>query len=136
MDILEATLRLQELALRINDDFLPYATREGLTLVTAHALWKVHPDRTDLTMSEVAAQLGCNASNATFVVKQLEARGFVERTPDPVDGRRKFVGLTDDGARARERLGQALTSVSPLKSLAEEELALFVSTLDVLSKER
>ncbi|MBY4402334.1 MULTISPECIES: MarR family winged helix-turn-helix transcriptional regulator [Nocardiaceae] len=136
MDILEATLRLQELALRINDEFLPYATREGLTLVTAHALWKVHPDRTDLTMSEVAAQLGCNASNATFVVKQLEARGFVERTPDPVDGRRKFVGLTDDGARARGRLGQALTSVSPLKSLAVDELTLFVSTLDVLSTVR
>jgi DNA-binding MarR family transcriptional regulator len=132
MDILDATLHLQELALRINDSFLPFAAREGLTLVTAHALWNVHPDRTDLTMSELAAQLGCNASNATFVIKQLEARGFVDRTSDPVDGRRKFVGLTDEGARARKRLGQALTSVSPLKKLTEEERALFVSILDVL----
>lgn len=132
MDILDATLHLQELALRINDSFLPFAAREGLTLVTAHALWNVHPERTDLTMSELAAQMGCNASNATFVIKQLEARGFVDRTSDPVDGRRKFVGLTDEGARARKRLGQALTSVSPLKKLTEEERALFVSILDVL----
>ncbi|MFI8566427.1 MarR family winged helix-turn-helix transcriptional regulator [Rhodococcus sp. NPDC078407] len=133
MDILDATLRMQELALRINDDFLPFATREGLTLVTAHALWKVHPERADLTMSEMAAQLGCNASNATFVVKQLETRGFVERRADPADGRRTFIGLTEDGARARKRLGRALTSVSPLKALTEEQRASFVSILDVVS---
>lgn len=123
---------MQELALQINDDFLPFATREGLTLVTAHALWKVHPHRTDLTMSEIAAQLRCNASNTTFIINQLEVRGFVERTADPADGRRKFVGLTDEGVRARRRLGRALTSVSPLKKLTEEERALFVRTLDLL----
>ncbi|AYJ48881.1 MarR family transcriptional regulator [Rhodococcus sp. P1Y] len=134
MDILDATLRMQELALRINEDFLPSATREGLTLVTAHALWNVYPDRTDLTMSEVAAQLRCNASNATFIVTQLEARGFVERTADPADGRRKFVGLTAEGVRARRRLGRALASVSPLGRLTEDERALFVGILDVLRR--
>ncbi|WP_415973836.1 MarR family winged helix-turn-helix transcriptional regulator [Rhodococcus sp. 077-4] len=77
-------------------------------------------------------RLGCNASNTTFIVNQLKVRGFVERTADPSDGRRKFVGLTAEGARARKRLGRALTSVSPLKKLTEEERALFVSILDVL----
>ena len=134
MDILDATLRMQELALRINDDFVPFATQEGLTLITAHALWNVLPDRTDLTMSELAARLRCNASNTTFIVKQLEARGFVERSSDPVDGRRKFVGLTDEGARARKRLGQALTSVSPLKKLTRGERATFVRILVELSE--
>ncbi len=134
MDILDATLRMQELALRINDDFVPFATQEGLTLITAHALWNVLPDRTDLTMSELAARLKCNASNTTFIVKQLEARGFVERASDPVDGRRKFVGLTDEGARARKRLGQALTSVSPLKKLTRGERATFVKILVELSE--
>ncbi|MBY4131351.1 MarR family transcriptional regulator [Rhodococcus fascians] len=134
MDSLDATLRMQELALRINDDFLPFATREGLTLVTAHALWNVYPHPTDLTMSELAARLRCNASNTTFVVKQLEARGFVERTADPADGRRKFVALTAEGARARKRLGRALTSVSPLEKLTEEERTVFVRILDVLSE--
>lgn len=132
MDILDATLRMQELSLRINEDFLPFVTREGLTLITAHALWNVYPHRTDLTMSELAVQLRCNASNTTFIVKQLEARGFVERTADPTDGRRKFVGLTDEGVRVRKRLGRALTSVSPLKELTEEERASFVSILDIL----
>ena len=93
VDILDATLRLQELARRINDDLLPFATQEGLTLITAHALWSVNPDRTDLTMSELAAHLRCNASNTTFIVKQLETQGFVRRSPDPADGRRTVVGF-------------------------------------------
>ncbi|MCZ4520523.1 winged helix DNA-binding protein [Rhodococcus ruber] len=132
MDILDTTLRMQELALRINDDLAPFAAEEGLTLITAHALWNVHPGRTDLTMSDLAARLRCNASNTTFIVKQLEARGLVERAPDPADGRRKFVELTDEGTRTRERLGQALTSVSPLKKLTREEWATFGRILDVM----
>ncbi|MBY6537850.1 MarR family transcriptional regulator [Rhodococcus sp. BP-349] len=132
MDILDATLRLQELARRINDDLLPFATQEGLTLITAHALWNVDPDRTDLTMSELAAHLRCNASNITFIVKQLESRGFAERSSDPADGRRTVVGLTDEGASARQRLGQALASVSPLTKLTQEEGASFARILNVL----
>ncbi len=134
MDILDTTLRLQELVLRINDDFVPFAKEEGLTLITAHALWNVHAGRTDLTMSELAARLGCNASNTTFIVKQLEAHGFVERASDPADGRRKFVELTNAGASVRKRLGQALTSVSPLRKLTREERASLIRVLDVLSE--
>ncbi|MDF2896899.1 MAG: hypothetical protein K0Q46_3685 [Rhodococcus erythropolis] len=124
---------MQELALQINEDFVPFVAREGLTLVTAHALWNIYPQRTGLTMSELAAVLRCNASNATFLVTQLEHRGYVERKADPADGRRKVVGLTDAGARVRNRLGEALTSVSPLRNLAEDDRASLARMLGVMS---
>ena len=124
---------MQELALQINEDFAPFVELEGLTLVTAHALWNIHPQRPGLAMSELAVALRCNASNATFLVTQLEHRGYVERKADPADGRRKVVGLTDAGARVRNRLGEALTSVSPLKNLTEGERASFAGMLGVMS---
>ncbi|WP_227999099.1 MarR family winged helix-turn-helix transcriptional regulator [Nocardia australiensis] len=133
MDILDATLRIQELALQISEEFEPFVAEEGLTLVTAHTLWNIQPRRTDLTMSELAAALRCNASNATFLVTQLEHRGYAERKADPADGRRKVVVLTDAGARVRNRLGDALTSVSPLKNLTEHERATLAHIIAAIS---
>lgn len=123
---------MQELALQINEDFVPFVEHEGLTLVTAHTLWNIHPQRTGLTMSELADVLRCNASNVTFLVTQLEHRGYVERIADPADGRRKLVKLTNAGACVRNRLSEALTSVSPVRNLTEDDRASFARILGVM----
>ena len=62
------------------------------------------------TVSAMAARAGISAQAMVEIVDSLQARGYVERVPDPRDRRAKRVRLTDEGRRAdqigREVLGQ------------------------------
>lgn len=57
--------------------------------------------RLDLTgscrLGELTGADGPDPSSVSRRVSSLAARGLVERTPDPLDGRAQLVGLTDDG---------------------------------------
>lgn len=48
----------------------------------------------------LAAQFSVPLTTATEWVNRLVSRGFVERSPDPQDGRRHVLRLTPDGADA------------------------------------
>ncbi|MGH3333051.1 MAG: MarR family winged helix-turn-helix transcriptional regulator, partial [Nocardioidaceae bacterium] len=50
-----------------------------------------------LRMSELAETVNSSLSRLSHVVKKLEARGLVERTPCPDSRRVTMVGLTDAG---------------------------------------
>ncbi|WP_067488257.1 MarR family winged helix-turn-helix transcriptional regulator [Actinomadura hibisca] len=52
--------------------------------------------------SELAAQLAVEPPHVTRQVQRLERSGYVERVPDPDDGRAQRVRLTDAGAAAVE----------------------------------
>jgi DNA-binding MarR family transcriptional regulator len=54
------------------------------------------PDRT-LRMSDLAVVANGSLSRLSHVVHRLETRGWVRRTPDPVDGRFTLAVLTDAG---------------------------------------
>src|SRR5580704_11680280 len=60
----------------------------GLTPQQAHALRTLDPTR-PVPMRELAAGIMCDASTVTGIVDRLEARGLVERRPDPDDRRVK-----------------------------------------------
>ena len=53
--------------------------------------------RQPLSMGELADRLFCDASNVTGIVDRLEARGLVERQPDPDDRRVRRLVLTATG---------------------------------------
>ncbi|WP_432168175.1 MarR family winged helix-turn-helix transcriptional regulator [Streptomyces sp. bgisy031] len=54
------------------------------------------PERT-LRMSELAQYAGSTLSRLSNVVIRLEKRSWVQRRPDPSDGRATLATLTDDG---------------------------------------
>jgi DNA-binding MarR family transcriptional regulator len=60
--------------------------------------------RSPAPMRELAAWLGCDASNVTGIVDGLERRGLVTRQPDPADRRVRHLVLTAEGERRRELL--------------------------------
>ncbi|MER7187606.1 MarR family transcriptional regulator, partial [Streptomyces hyaluromycini] len=49
-----------------------------------------------LPMRKLAQKLKCEPSNVTGIVDRLEARGLVERRPDPTDRRVKLAAATDE----------------------------------------
>ncbi|WP_410598491.1 MarR family winged helix-turn-helix transcriptional regulator [Amycolatopsis sp. lyj-90] len=70
----------------------------GLTLFEYLTLSHISeaPERR-LRMSELAYLANGSLSRLSNVVKRFEQRGWVERSPDPDDGRYTLAALTDDG---------------------------------------
>lgn len=49
---------------------------------------------------ELAELLYVHPSTLTGILKRLERKGLIRRRPDPRDGRRAFLGITEKGRRA------------------------------------
>src|SRR5712691_9838911 len=82
----------------------------------ARALHELDLER-PVSMRELAERLRSDPSNITGLVDRLEARGLVERRPDPTDRRIKGLALTPSGAKLRKRLFARLYSAP--RSVAE-----------------
>lgn len=76
----------------------PLQQENGLTLFEYMVLSQVSeaPDRR-LRMSELAYLANGSLSRLSNVVKRFEQRGWMERSPDPADGRYTIAALTDAG---------------------------------------
>ncbi|GGM95146.1 MarR family winged helix-turn-helix transcriptional regulator [Streptomyces fuscichromogenes] len=75
-----------------------------------------------LPMRKLAQKLKCEPSNVTGIVDRLEARGLVERRPDPADRRVKLAAATDEGRRVARDLRDGLRFArEPLAGLSDEE---------------
>jgi DNA-binding MarR family transcriptional regulator len=72
-----------------------------ITLAQARVAARISPDGS--RVSDLAEQARVTKQSAAFLVEQLEKAGYVERVPDPTDGRARLVRLT---TRAR-RVAQA-----------------------------
>jgi len=94
----------------------------GLTPNDARALFVL--DRTHgRSMSELADEWMCDASNATWIVDRLEERGLAERRTIPTDRRVKLVVLTEKGDRTRDEMVRTLFEPPPeLLELDREDL--------------
>ncbi len=79
---------------------------EDLTVAQSRLLMGIDPDGTRLSVLAERAQVA--KQTATALVDKLERAGYVERVPDPTDGRARLVRLTPraqaviPGARAEE----------------------------------
>jgi DNA-binding MarR family transcriptional regulator len=76
----------------------PLQRANGLTLFEYLTLSHISeaPDRR-LRMSELAFLTNGSLSRLSNVVKRFEQRGWVERSPDPSDGRYTIAALTESG---------------------------------------
>ena len=88
--------------------FLPYRAMEtrvfeglaaagfaDLTPAQARVFQRIAPEGSRLT--DLAAQAAITKQSAGFLVDQLERNGYVERVPDPADGRARLVRVAERG---------------------------------------
>ncbi|OLR91814.1 MarR family winged helix-turn-helix transcriptional regulator [Actinokineospora bangkokensis] len=96
----------------------PLHRAAGLTLFEYMTLSQISeaPART-LRMSELAYLTNGSLSRLSNVVKRLEARSWVTRTPDPADGRYTLAILTDLGF-------EVVQAAAPVHVRAVRELVL------------
>lgn len=105
---------------RYHEEYEQAAARHALTGAQARilALLAVAP----LPMRGIARRLRCEPSNVTGIIDRLEARGLVERRPDPADRRVKLAAPTEEGRRTAARLRDSLDFArAPLAGLSHAE---------------
>lgn len=91
--------------------FIPYRAMENevmttlaeagfgdITLAQARVFQRIQPEGSRLTDLAEAAQV--TKQTVGFLVDQLERAGYVERRPDPRDGRARLVCVAERGAAA------------------------------------
>jgi DNA-binding MarR family transcriptional regulator len=101
---------------RVHAHFAAVVSELDLAPMQAKALHELDLEQ-PISMRELARRLGADPSNVTGLIDRLEARGLVERRPDPNDRRIKGLALTPAGASLRQRLFARLYSAP--RSLGE-----------------
>jgi DNA-binding MarR family transcriptional regulator len=82
------------------------------------------------SMSSLADEWVCDASNATWMVDRLEERGLAERRTVPHDRRVKLVQLTPEGARVKREMMEGMGQPPPeLMELNRPELEALLELL-------
>lgn len=62
-------------------------------------------------LTDLAEQAGITKQSAGFLVEALERAGYVERVPDPTDGRARLVRVAERGARSVEASRRVVAAV-------------------------
>ena len=122
-------LLLQVAFERVHAHFAATVAELDLAPVQAKALHELNVEP-PMSMRELAERLKSDPSNVTGLIDRLEARGLVERRPDPSDRRIKGLALTAAGARMRERLFARLYSAPPsVAALSEHDQRCLMDVL-------
>lgn len=86
---------------------------------TAHLAVFQHPSPRGLRITELAERAGMSRQAMTYLIAELEERSYLERRPDPSDGRASLVDLT---ARGQEAVAAIRASVRRLEREWEVQL--------------
>jgi DNA-binding MarR family transcriptional regulator len=92
--------------------------------------------RGPLRLSDLAQLEGVSAPTMTRTVAELEARGYVVRSPDPVDGRAVLIAAADAGTAAvlDARTTRAQLVSELLATLDEADAAAIAAALPALER--
>ncbi|MCT9087835.1 MarR family transcriptional regulator [Streptomyces sp. ASQP_92] len=105
---------------RYHEEYERAAAEHSLTGAQARVLGLLSLE--PMPMRRIAQKLKCEPSNITGIVDRLEARGLVERRPDPVDRRVKLAAPTEEGlATAADLRGSLNFAREPLAELSTRE---------------
>lgn len=103
---------LRDPALTINEivsERLAEMGYEGLR--TAHGTIGQHIADGGSRVTELAQLAQVSKPSVVYLVNDLERLGYVERVPDPDDGRAKLIRLTERGARAQEAAREIVAQI-------------------------
>jgi DNA-binding MarR family transcriptional regulator len=87
------------------------------------------------SVTEVGAALDIKPSNVSAAVRELGARGLVERVADPDDKRKSLLSLTDEARRNKGSIDAAVTGSleEVLEQLPPEHRESLFASLDALA---
>lgn len=117
---LEVVQLIGAVVARYHEEYEIAAGKHALTGAQARVLGLLSLE--PMPMRRIAQKLKCEPSNVTGIVDRLEARGLVERRPDPADRRVKLAAPTEAGRETARSLRESLDFArEPLAELSRAE---------------
>jgi MarR family transcriptional regulator, organic hydroperoxide resistance regulator len=98
----------------------------GVSYAQAVVLVRLYRSHTGtLPQTDMIDSLAVSRASGTLVLGQLQAAGLITRSPDPGDGRRLVIALTDTGRDLEQPLHDVLEEVEAVvrRSLQPSEVA-------------
>lgn len=110
------------------------ASKFDSTMATGFALLSIDPEKGTPSTS-MGPKMGMEATSLSRTLKMMEARGLIERRPNPEDGRGVLIFLTDFGKEKRAYSKEkVLTFNDTIKnSVSDEKLKHFYEVADVIN---
>lgn len=121
--------QLMDVLFVMKHDLSRFAEEQGLTFMQLYALMEIHR-KTSISMSSVAKQLQCDASNVTGIIDRLVRRGLIDRVEDEHDRRAKLLRLTAEGEQLAVQCLTLLPARLTDKKLNEHELLTLTNALE------
>ncbi len=88
-----------------------------------------------LRLTELAERTHTTKQAMRYTINQLEAAAYVERVPDPTDGRAKIIRLTERGWEVRRVADEIIASLEEecVRSLGEDRMRQFEELMKEIS---
>jgi len=124
--------RVFELAARLGDLMERDLSERGLSTARAEVLFVLHQRGGPMVQRELSQALRCTPRYVTGLIDNLEAQGWVARSPHPTDRRATLVSLTEQGtaAAARMHAERQEGAAALFGDVAADDLETFVAVLD------
>lgn len=110
------------------------AAKFDSTMATGFALLSIDPEK-GTPSTAMGPKMGMEATSLSRTLKSMEARGLIERKPNPEDGRGVLIFLTDFGKqkRAYSREKVLIFNDTIRKNVTDEQLKHFYEVAEVIN---
>ncbi len=111
------------------------AKNQELTMAIGFTLLSMDP-KGGTPSTTLGPKMGMEATSLSRILKTIEERGYIERRPNPNDGRGVLIYLTALGLQKREASKEVVLRFNEVvkEHVSEQDLSSFFKTIDVINK--
>ncbi|NNC34319.1 MAG: MarR family transcriptional regulator [Croceitalea sp.] len=111
------------------------AKQNGLTMAIGFTLLSIDP-KEGTPSTALGPKMGMEATSLSRILKSIEQKGFIQRKPNPDDGRGVLIHLTALGLEKRKGVKEVVLQFNDVVKahVNEQDLAGFNNTTQVINK--
>jgi len=111
------------------------AKNYGVTMAIGFTLLSIDP-RKGTPSTALGPKMGMESTSLSRILKSIEERGFIQRKPNPKDGRGVLIHLTALGLEKRKESKDVVLRFNEVvkEHVSEEDLTGFFKTVDIINK--
>jgi len=111
------------------------AKNYGLTMAIGFTLLSIDPKK-GTPSTALGPKMGMESTSLSRILKSIEEKGYIERKPNPNDGRGVLIYLTALGLAKRKDSKEVVLRFNEAvkENIAEEDLVGFFKTVEIINK--
>ncbi len=96
------------------------------------AIQSLQKEKKDIRISDISDTMNLPRPGVTRTVKEMEAKGYLQKIASPDDGRVTYISITEEGEKLSRKYDQDyFSSLAPyLSAISEEEADCMIQTIE------